>query len=183
MCDMRIAKIASALLMTGVLALSQRMMGQVFPLHTSGAHIVDANGVRVRLNGVNWYGAEGTDYVVTGLQYNTLPKIARLIKQQGYNVVRLPWSNQLYESNPVVSSTVLTANPGLQGLTALQIMDQVINALGQRASWLSSTIMRVRQVSAAEAMQISFGITPHIPNLVGLAIGEGWPQDIRGIPG
>lgn len=127
---MRIAKIASALLMTGVLALSQRMMGQVFPLHTSGVHIVDANGVRVRLNGVNWYGAEGTDYVVTGLQYNTLPKIARLIKQQGYNVVRLPWSNQLYESNPVVSSTALTANPGLQGLTALQIMDQVIYALG-----------------------------------------------------
>jgi len=130
MCDMRIAKIASALLMTGVLALSQRMMGQVFPLHTSGAQIVDANGVRARLNGVNWYGAEGTDYVVTGLQYNTLPNIAWLIKQQGYNVVRLPWSNQLYESNPVVSATVLTANPGLQGLTALQIMDQVINALG-----------------------------------------------------
>lgn len=103
---------------------------QVFPLHTSGNHIVDAKNQRVRLNGVNWYGAEGTDYVVTGLQYNTLPNIARLIKQQGYNVVRLPWSNQLYERNPVVSDSVLIANPGLKGLTALQIMDQVIHALG-----------------------------------------------------
>ena len=103
---------------------------QVFPLHTSGVKIVDANGTRVRFTGVNWYGAEGTDYVVTGLQYNTLSNIARLIKQMGFNVVRIPWSNQLYETNPVVADSVLTQNPGLQGLTALQIMDKVIDALG-----------------------------------------------------
>jgi endoglucanase len=76
----------------------------------------------VRLNEVNWYGADDTNYVVTGLQYNPVPNIPRLIKQQGYNAVLSPWSNQLYETNPVVSSTVLTANPGLQGLTALQII-------------------------------------------------------------
>ncbi len=125
---MRILKLLCVLcifLSAGLVASSQ-----TFPLHTSGVHIVDVNGNRVRLTGVNWYGAEGTDYVVTGLQYNTLPNIARLIRQMGFNVVRLPWSNQLYESNPVISNSVLTANPGLQGLTALQIMDKVIDALG-----------------------------------------------------
>ncbi len=107
-----------------------RFFAQVFPLQTTGNHIVDANGKRVRFNGVNWYGAEADDFVVTGLQYNTLPNIARLIHQMGYNVVRLPWSNQMYETNPVINSSLLSANPGLQGLTALQIFDHVIDALG-----------------------------------------------------
>jgi endoglucanase len=100
-----------------------------FPLHTSGRFIVDSNGTRVRLNGVNWYGAESTDYVVAGLQTATLQSIVQEIKSLGFNVVRLPWSNQLYESNPVVGNYALTANPGMEGEHALTILDQVISAL------------------------------------------------------
>lgn len=99
------------------------------PLHTAGQHIVDSNGKQVRLNAVNWYGAESTDFVVAGLQSATLPAIAQQIKTLGFNAVRLPWSNQLYESNPVVGSYALTANPALQGETALTILDQVVSAL------------------------------------------------------
>ena len=70
------------------------------PLHTQGPYIVDSNGYRVRLNGANWYGAEGQDYVVMGLQAQPLATIVSEIKSRGFNVVRLPWSNQMYESNP-----------------------------------------------------------------------------------
>lgn len=100
-----------------------------FPLHTAGRFIVDSNGARVRLNGVNWYGAESTDYVVAGLQVATLSSIVQQIKALGFNVVRLPWSNQLYESNPVVQNYALSANPGMEGEHALTILDQVISAL------------------------------------------------------
>jgi endoglucanase len=101
----------------------------VFPLHTAGRFIVDSNGHRVFLNGVNWYGAESTDFVVAGLQVATLQSIVQQIKSLGFNVVRLPWSNQLYESNPVVGSYALAANPSLEGENALTILDQVIGAL------------------------------------------------------
>ncbi len=103
--------------------------GQTFPLHTAGRYIVDANGHRVRLNAVNWYGGESSDYVVGGLQLQSLSSIVNQIKSLGFNAVRLPWSNELYESNPVVGSYALTANPSLQGENALTIMDAVIAAL------------------------------------------------------
>jgi endoglucanase len=101
----------------------------VFPLHTSGAFIVDANGRRVRLNAVNWYGAESTDFVAGGLNFTTPQSIASQIRKLGFNAVRLPWSNEMVETNPIPGNYALTANPGLQGLSALQIFDQVVSAL------------------------------------------------------
>ena len=100
-----------------------------FPLHTSGQYIVDSNGVRVHLNAFNWYGFESTDYVVEGLQAQPLNSIVSTIKGLGFNTVRLLWSNQMVESNPVVGNYALTANPSLEGENALTIMDTVVNAL------------------------------------------------------
>ena len=100
-----------------------------FPLHTSGQYIVDSNGVRVHLNAFNWYGFESTDYVVEGLQAQPLNSIVSTIKGLGFNAVRLLWSNQMVESNPVVGNYALAANPGLEGENALTIMDTVVNAL------------------------------------------------------
>ncbi len=90
---------------------------------------MDSNGTRVHLNGVNWYGAESTDFVVAGLQAATLQSIVQEIKSMGFDVVRLPWSNQLYETNPVVGNYALAANPSMEGENALAILDQVIAAL------------------------------------------------------
>ncbi len=99
------------------------------PLHTQGPYIVDSTGLRVRLNAVSWYGAESTDFVVGGLQLAPLTSVVSQIKSMGFNAVRLPWSNQLYESNPVVGTYALTQNPSLQGQTALAVFDQVVSAL------------------------------------------------------
>jgi len=101
----------------------------VLPLHTSGRFIVDSNGTRVHLNAFNWYGAESTDYVVEGLQAQPLNSIVATIKGMGFNAVRLLWSNQMVESNPVVGNYALTANTSLDGEHALTIFDTVVNAL------------------------------------------------------
>jgi endoglucanase len=108
---------------------SARAVQPAFPLHTSGRFIVDSNGNRVHLNAAAWYGSESTDFVVAGLQVATLQSIVQQIKSQGFNAVRLPWSNQLYETNPIVGSYALTANSSLEGKNALTIMDQVVDAL------------------------------------------------------
>jgi endoglucanase len=65
------------------------------PLHTDGRWIVDAKRRRVKLAGVNWYGAEERDQVVGGLDHQPLERIAACIAAMGFNSVRLPFSNAL----------------------------------------------------------------------------------------
>src|ERR1700733_13766262 len=103
--------------------------GIAFPLHTSGASIVDAAGKAVKLKLVNWYGAESPDYVVGGLKYQPVTTIINEIVAMGFDGVRLPWSNQMWQSNPVVSASVLTANPQFQGEHARAIFEQVVRDL------------------------------------------------------
>jgi endoglucanase len=92
---------------------------------------VDRAGHRVKLASVNWYGAESPEFVVGGLDRQPLSRIASLIERGGFNSVRLPWSNQLVEQNPVVPSEYLAANPRLQGKRALDVLDAVVRELGR----------------------------------------------------
>ena len=101
-----------------------------YPLHTSGRWIENSQGQRVKLASVNWDGFESKEFVVGGLEHQTIGDIANWIASNGFNSVRIPWSNEMYEKNPVVDSTYLTANPSLDGERALDILDTVINTLG-----------------------------------------------------
>ncbi len=103
--------------------------------HTSGNQIVDSSGHVVRLAGINWYGFETTDQVVHGLWAQDYHAILKAIKNNGYNTIRLPYSDQMVES-PVVPSNISYANGSgaintdLKGLNSLQVMDKVIAAAG-----------------------------------------------------
>ena len=101
------------------------------PLKTSGRWIVDGQNARFKLAGVNWYGAEEADHVPAGLEYQPVDAIARRIAELGFNVVRLPWSNELVENNPVIEDANLAANPALKGKHALEVLDAVVDALGK----------------------------------------------------
>jgi endoglucanase len=104
--------------------------------HTSGSQILDANGQAVRIAGINWYGFETTDEVVHGLWAQDYHTILSAIKNNGYNVVRLPFSNQMVET-PIIPSNISYSgsngpiNTDLQGLNSLQIMDKVLAYAGQ----------------------------------------------------
>jgi endoglucanase len=101
----------------------------LLPLHTESRWIMDAKNRRFRLASVVWYGAESPDWVPYGLDHNSVQAIARLIKEMGFNSVRLPWCNEMYETNPVIAASLLSANPSLLGKTALEVLDVVIEAL------------------------------------------------------
>ena len=62
------------------------------PLSTSGRFIVDAHGMRVRLAGVNWYGASEDLGIPAGLDRTPRSALAKLIAAQGFNCVRFPFS-------------------------------------------------------------------------------------------
>jgi endoglucanase len=101
------------------------------PLHTEGRFILDSSGRRLKLAGVNWYGAEEKDHVVGGLDLADLRFVAHWLKVEGFNSVRLPWSNELYESDPLIADSAVAANPPLKGKHAMQVLDAVIDALAR----------------------------------------------------
>ena len=100
--------------------------GIAFPLHTSGASIVDADGKAVKLACVNWYGSESSDFVAGGLKYQSAAAIIGEIVSMGFNCVRLPYSNQMWQSNPIVSGNLTTANPSLAAEHARTIYGQLV---------------------------------------------------------
>jgi len=103
--------------------------------HTAGNTILDANGAQVRIAGINWYGFETPDFIAHGLWAQDYKTILNTIKALGYNVVRIPFSNQMVESNPVPTNFTqyangAPANQALVGATAMQDLDTIIAYAG-----------------------------------------------------
>lgn len=94
--------------------------------HTAGTRVVDSAGRTVRIAGVTWYGMATAQWVPAGLDFQRYTTIMDLVKLLGYNTIRLPFSNELVERNPVVTGGV-EANPELRGKRALQVMDDIVS--------------------------------------------------------
>ena len=102
---------------------------------TSGAQIYDSNSQPVRIAGINWYGFETTDLVAHGLSNQDYKSILQTIKNDGYNTVRIPFSNQMVETPGTNLNITYWANFGpvntdLQGLNSLQVLDHIITYAG-----------------------------------------------------
>ena len=104
-------------------------MPMEMPLSTNGRFIVDARGRRVRLAGVNWYGAHEDDGVAPGLDRADRRTLARRIALHGFNSVRLPFSLWMTEQTAPVPEEYLAANPDLSGATPIQVYDACVEAL------------------------------------------------------
>lgn len=101
------------------------------PLRTSGRYVVGADGARVRLFCVNWYGAHLEQMVMNGLDRQPIEYLAARIRSLGFNCVRMPYSLDLLASDsPVPDPQIsLAANPDLQGLTALEVFDASVETV------------------------------------------------------
>ncbi len=95
--------------------------------HTNGSQILDANNQPVRITGINWFGFETSNYVAHGLWTRNYKDMLNQIASLGYNTIRLPFSDQLFDAGSTPNSIDFNKNPDLQGLTGLQIMDKIIN--------------------------------------------------------
>jgi aryl-phospho-beta-D-glucosidase BglC (GH1 family) len=98
-------------------------------LHAEGTQMVDATNTPVHLTGLNWYGAEQQDFIVGGLDYEPYQSILWTIKRAGYNTIRLPFSDQMVEQNPIITAHV-GANPELVGLHAMDVFDRITEYAG-----------------------------------------------------
>ena len=101
-------------------------------LHTEGNAIVDANGNRVILTGINWFGLETESFAPHGLWARSLESLLDQIQDLGFNTIRLPYSNELLDSSSLPNNINYDLNPDLEGLTGLEIMDKIIEGAGSR---------------------------------------------------
>ncbi|CAI4213739.1 unnamed protein product [Parascedosporium putredinis] len=109
--------------------LAPAMSTYELPLRTRGRDVVDARGRRVKLASVNWYGASDELFASGGLDARHRDDIARLIRRLGFNSVRLPYSDELVTSNPIVRAADVAANPDLIGLSALEVFHATVRSL------------------------------------------------------
>ncbi|PWW07152.1 aryl-phospho-beta-D-glucosidase BglC (GH1 family) [Paenibacillus cellulosilyticus] len=100
--------------------------------HTSGSRILDEAGNPAIFNGLNWFGFETANYSPHGLWSYSLDSFMDQIKAHGYNLIRLPYSTQMFDAGSMPVSINATTNPDLIGLTPLQLMDRVVQEAGER---------------------------------------------------
>ncbi len=98
------------------------------PLHTDGGDIVDANGKKTVLTGVNWFGSETGTFAPHGLWKRNLDSMVEQMVDTGFNTLRLPYSNELFDAGSKPNGIDYKLNPELKGLNGLQIMDKVVKS-------------------------------------------------------
>lgn len=98
---------------------------------TAGNQIVDANGQVIRIAGVNWFGMESSNYAPHGLWTRGYKEMMDQMKQTGFNTIRLPFSNQLFDAASKPNGIDFSKNPDLQNLNGLQIMDKIVEYAGK----------------------------------------------------
>jgi endoglucanase len=96
-----------------------------FALHAVGTQIYTAWNQPLTLKAINWSGFEYAPFVPDGLDRTSLDTILSSLHSLGFNALRITFSNETVESNPVVTTGV-GGNPELKGLHALDIMQRLI---------------------------------------------------------
>lgn len=101
-------------------------------LHAEGSKIVDSNGNQVILTGINWFGLETESFAPHGLWARSLESMLDQIQELGFNTIRLPYSNELFEPTSMPNNINYDLNPDLVGLNGLEVMDKIVEGAGER---------------------------------------------------
>jgi hypothetical protein len=80
------------------------------PFSTRGSDIIDARGVPQKLISVNIPGANDRAHVIYGLDRISIDEYARLVKEAGFNSVRMLFSNEMMKINTPVPTRFITEN-------------------------------------------------------------------------
>src|SRR5258706_3041166 len=99
---------------------------QCGPLHADGAHLVDSQGNRADLSGVNWFGFETESFAPHGLDVRNYQDMLNQMAHLGFNTIRLPYSNQLFDPASAPTGISYTLNPDLRGLRGVALMDKIV---------------------------------------------------------
>lgn len=80
-------------------------------LSVQGNKLVDSNGETVQLTGVNWFGFETSNLHVHGIWSRDTQSMLQQIKDQGFNVIRIPWCNDMLASSATFNIDAYGTDP------------------------------------------------------------------------
>lgn len=100
--------------------------------YTKGNEIYNESGEKMVWNGLNWFGFETHNYVLHGLWSRNLDEMLDQAKKQGYNLIRVPYSNDLLKSSAHINSVDFYKNPDLQNKKPLEVLDVLIDKAAAR---------------------------------------------------
>jgi endoglucanase len=101
-------------------------------LNSDHNKLMDTSGCEVRLTGVNWFGLETSTFAPHGLNKRNWQEMLDQIVRTGFNTIRLPYSNQLFDPTSVPQGINYRLNPDLKGLQGLALMDRVVQGARSR---------------------------------------------------
>eukprot|EP01084_Bolivina_argentea_P090666 163330_1 len=87
-------------------------------------------GKEFNLKGVSWFGFETSDYIFHGLWADNYTYLINFMANYSFNAIRIPFSVELVIKNPTPTNIDFNLNPTLKGLTSFEILDIMIEALG-----------------------------------------------------
>jgi len=100
-----------------------RSVGFLKAVHSE---LVDTSGCQVQLTGVNWFGFETSTFAPHGLWARNLQDMLKQIAHIGFNTIRLPFTNQLFDPASKPNGINYQLNPDLKGLKGLALMDRIV---------------------------------------------------------
>jgi endoglucanase len=100
-----------------------RSVGFLKAVHSE---LVDASGCQVQLTGVNWFGFETSTFAPHGLWARNWQDMLKQIARTGFNTIRLPFTNQLFDPASKPNGINYQLNPDLKGLQGLALMDRIV---------------------------------------------------------
>ena len=103
---------------------------QVGFIRTSHKELIDASGCQVHLSGVNWFGFETSAFAPHGLWARNWKSMLKQMAHLGFNCIRLPYTNQLFDPASKPTAIDYRLNPDLKGLQGLALMDRIIQGAG-----------------------------------------------------
>lgn len=106
------------------------------PLSTSGNQIISQDGTPVRLQGISWFGFESNNFVLHGLWSRSYQSMMDQMKSLGFNVIRIPFCNQMFDADSKPNSINFWANPDLEGLNSLQVLDKIVDYADKIGLWI-----------------------------------------------
>jgi endoglucanase len=100
-----------------------RSVGFLKAVHSE---LVDTSGCQVQLTGVNWFGFETSTFAPHGLGVRKWQDMLKQIARTGFNTIRLPFTNQLFDPTSKPNGINYQLNPDLKGLQGLALMDRIV---------------------------------------------------------
>lgn len=98
--------------------------------HADGSQLVDSDGNAVRITGVNWFGFESETSAPHGLWSRNYKDMMAEMREAGFNTIRLPINNEMFDAGRQTTGIDAHANPDLYGKSPIEVLDAIVAEAG-----------------------------------------------------